>query len=198
MRKVVIAGAVLAALSHPVFAQAPGEVPALTMPGANAKASAPEQKSPELAVAISIGATLGSFALAASGSDTGLAIGGIGLILGPSTGQWYSGRIGGLGIASRAASVVLLGYGIALADTGGCEAWYTDAECSQVHTDETNGEYMIYAGLALWAGSTIFDFVMAHHAASNWNREHAVRVAPAVFAASGGQKTPGVALSLTF
>src|SRR5204862_428916 len=139
-------------------AQAPGQTAVLPA------APASPHKDTSIAVGLSIGATVGSFVLLGMSDDSEklAALGLAGIYLGPSTGQWYAGRIGGIGLASRAVAAVLVVEGVARADQPGNDCLgLTDAECRDAEArwdhDSSVGEKMIVGGLLLWAGSSVFD-----------------------------------------
>jgi hypothetical protein len=185
------------------FAQAPGETPIATpvaMPAA-------PHKEPGNAVLLSLGTpVVGFLAFVAGAKDDNapLALVGLaGMYFGPSTGQWYAGRIGGIGLAARAAGALALVHGISILDeTAGSDCLGLDddscrrAEARWKH-EEKIGEAYAWTGLGLWVGSTIFDIVMAHRATTAWNREHSLAVTPAVMPVTGG-RAPGLTLSMTF
>ena len=194
---------VLLALSSAALAQAPGETVAQPLPAA--LPSGPH-KDPVNAVALSIGTTLAGTVLvmgaASEGSGTGALLGLAGMYIGPSTGQWYAGRVGGIGLASRALAAVLIVKGFTKADQQGYDCLgYTDAECAAAEArwdhDAKVGETMIWSGLALWVGSSVFDVVMAHRATTAWNRDHQLSLTPTLMPATGGRAT-GLSLQLTF
>ena len=140
------------------------------------------------------GVTVGSFALARTNSGPTVLLGLAGLIVGPSTGHWYVGEVGGLGILARLGSAVLIAKGIIASDNEGCESFSDSSECAAIREEEDEGERMVYAGVALWAGATLYDVVTSYTGVSRWNREHALQVAPVAF----GARAPGVALSVRF
>ena len=189
---------VLFALTSAAAAQAPGQTPPATT-------AAVREKNPSDAVLISVGTTLAGFALtAASEGNGGLFLLGFGtMYVGPSTGQWYAGRLGGIGLVTRTLGGVLFLSGFSKIDAqqGNDCLGYTDQECADAearwHHEEKVGEYLLYTGAGLWVGSTLFDFVMAHRAATAWNREHQLSIAPALMPAAGGRAT-GLTLQLTF
>jgi hypothetical protein len=155
-----------------------------------------------MAVALSIGATAVGFALAEGGSPRAALAGGVTMFVGPSVGQWYAGSIGGIGLATRGVALLAILRGVAMSDDvadGDCLG-LSSADCAaferaqERETHEAN--VLIYGGLALWGASTIYDFVAAHRAATRWNREHALAIAPLVPTASS--RATGVALALRF
>src|SRR4051812_45862993 len=73
------------------------------------------EKSPQLAAALSIGATSIGYAmlLGSRGDNQNVAEAGALLaFLGPSTGQWYSGKVGALGIGARSLALGVAFYAI--------------------------------------------------------------------------------------
>jgi hypothetical protein len=151
-----------------------------------------ESKDPATAVALSLGTTLGGVALVASGSDAGVMLGLGAMYIGPSTGQWYSGKIGTIGLVVRAVSVAAVLQGIQLleAEIGyDCLGQEDDPECAagmeSAHRRADYGPIFIYAGLGAWAASTIVDIVLAHRAAKQWN-ERNVTVTPTLVNGGAG------------
>lgn len=165
MRHLAVAVAALVGIASPALAQ----------PG-------PEPEEPEIdgpksggaAVALSLGATLATFAIAPSSPTLGM----VGLIVAPSAGRWYNHEVGGIGMAARATGIVLALRGITQLDTGGCEGWYTAAECDAVEAQERRGERMLYAGIGIWVAATLYDFAEAGRGAQRYNRR--VQVTPVV------------------
>jgi hypothetical protein len=179
-------------------AQAPGETtPVVVAPVA-------KHKNPSTAMALSIGVTFaGTGMLLASGGEEMPALVGIGLMyFGPSTGQWYTGRVGGIGLVSRAVGAALMISAIPLLNHQGDDCLgYTDAQCSdriaQWDRETRQGKWLLFGGLGLWVGSTLFDVVMAGRATQAWNREHAIALTPTLLPAAGG-RVPGASLQLRF
>src|SRR5262245_34794657 len=124
----VVVVLVMFALTSTAAAQAPGQTPALAPPVS--------EKDPGAAVLISIGATVGGIVLTSAGARKGegsLVLLGLGtMYIGPSTGQWYAGRVGGIGLASRAVGAALLFTALTKYSTDGYDCLgYTDQECAQ-------------------------------------------------------------------
>jgi hypothetical protein len=179
---------VVAALSAPVFAQAPGKVPRRTSP-------APEWKEPGTAMLISAGVPLLGVAVAIGGAANGsgsVALVGVGaMALGPSLGRWYAGSAGAGSLALRTASGFAVAYGFVLiVRAGDCEGICND-------THESLGTALFLGGLGVWAGTTIYDVVMAGREADEWNSRHAIRLQPATISMAGHQAV-GLALGGRF
>jgi hypothetical protein len=198
---VVVASGSIARAQAPGEPRPPGETPVIAPPR-----TAPE-KDPAIAVTMSIGTPVVGMVLAlggASGGNWPLALFGVGaMYVGPSTGQWYAGRFGGIGLATRtvAAYAIVRGFGDLL-DAEGPDCFdATDAECRRLEAaydhEQRVAETYFWTGVGLWVGSTVFDVVMAHRATTAWNREHALAVTPGLVSASGGH-APGLTLSMTF
>ena len=193
--------AVVLALSSTAAAQAPGATQ--SPPPRPAQPASGDQKDAGTATMLSVGVTLGGFVVAGvSGGEPSVALlGGVGMYLGPSTGQWYAGRVGGIGLAARAVAAIVIVKGITLRDTDEYDIMGCTADCTELRDrsqrDFHNGERLILAGLGLWIGSSVFDIVMARRAVHTWNREHAVALTPTLMPAAGG-RAPGVTLQLSF
>ena len=182
------------ALASPAFAQAPGEVAP--------QGVAQKQKDPAIAVGLSLGVPLAGFVtIMASGSEGGALLGVGAMYLGPATGHWYAGQIGGYGLTARAIAAVSIVHGFSLLDQQGLDCLgLSDSECAAAEArwdDEADrGALFFYGGLALWAGSTIYDAVAARSATQRWNRERAV-LTPSVISVAGA-RVPALTLSGSF
>jgi hypothetical protein len=183
MRAVVVLA--ILGLSSSAFAQAPGITAPLSYEPVSYPQPVVEEKSGAVAATLSLGATLGSFALLRSNPGLGV----VGLLVGPSVGRWYNHEIGGIGIAARVLSAGLIFDGItALDEESDC-----DEPCSA--PDHSSGERKLYLGLALWAGSTLYDFVEAGRGAERYNSR--LRIAPTIVS-TGRQSTMGLGVGLSF
>ncbi|HUS29885.1 MAG TPA: hypothetical protein VMZ53_15375 [Kofleriaceae bacterium] len=154
------------------------------------------RKDPSTAVLLSLGITTASYiTLFAAEDHEGLQLLAFaGTYFGPSTGQWYAGQVGGLGLGLRAAGFVLALYGISqLLSEDDCEY---DYDCSDSSAD--TGALAFWGGAGLWVGSTVYDIVLARRAAESWNARHSVAIAPMVTADAGGNRTPGLVLTGRF
>jgi hypothetical protein len=172
--------------------------PGLTPPTvALSPASAPEvsRKDPSIAVLLSLGITTASYITLFAVDDDNeslLLAGFIGTYLGPSTGQWYAGQVGGLGLGLRAVGFVSAAYGF-VQMLQECDY---DEECGGPGGDV--GAVLFLGGAGLWVGSSIYDIVLAKRAADSWNARHNITLAPTVSNDVGGHKTPGLAFTGRF
>ncbi len=137
------------------------------------------QKSEDIALWLSLGGTLGSYALlivpsaiaagrynqtanqlAASAGSVGL----IGTLLAPSFGHWYAGKVftRGLGLRLGAMPVALIGLVVALSGctlfSGGHDDSGADDNCGQ---GTPIGLALIIGAGGMWFGGTIDDIVQA-------------------------------------
>jgi hypothetical protein len=173
--------------------------PGLTPPSVQlspAPAPTAQRKDPSTAVLLSLGITTASYVtlFASEGNENLVLVGLIGTYLGPSTGQWYSGQIGGLGRGRRAAGVVSMVYGFTQVLESECDYEYDD--CSD--SDGDAGGVLMLAGAGLWVGSTIYDIVLAKRAADSWNTRHNVTLAPSFASDAAGHRSPGLAFTGRF
>jgi hypothetical protein len=140
-----------------------------------------EDKSESTAVMLSLGVTTGGVVSLIAGGPPLIGVGA--LYFGPSTGQWYAGELGGLGLGLRAAGAASMLYGLhlVLQSESDCEP-ELDGDCSAEATRANRvgatGAVLMWSGAGLWVGSTIYDVVLARRAASRWNERHRVTVAP--------------------
>jgi hypothetical protein len=157
-----------------------------------------EDRSPSVAVGLSLGVTTaGVVTLIASDRPTTTWLGLGALYLGPSTGQWYAGEYGGLGLAARGLGGVAAIYGLSLLlqSEDHCEP-ELDGNCSDPAVGlATTGKVLMLAGAGLWVGSSIADVVFAKRAADRWNARRAVTIAPT---AIGPGHAPGIVVGGTF
>jgi hypothetical protein len=203
MRRSVFVVFVLALAASVASAQ-----PGLTEPGPPGLTAptvqltpAPEtgpRKDPSIAVLLSLGITAGSYItlFAAEGNEELQLAAFVGTYLGPSTGQWYAGKGGGLGLGLRAVGFVSAVYGISQLLSSECDFEY-DYECD-ADSREARGNLFFFGGAGLWVGSSIYDIVLAKRAADSWNARHNVSLAPMVAKDAGGSRAPGLVVTGRF
>jgi hypothetical protein len=191
MRRLVLVTAFLVASS--VASAQPGVSP----PAAPQTSEA--GKDPTTAVLLSAGMTLAGMAMIASGNEGAAVLGVVTMYVGPSTGQWYSGKIGGVGLLTRLAAAGAIGAGLMYwsASQGiDCLSIENDAECDalldEADRDGAIGSVLFWGGVSAWATSTVVDIVLAHRAAKRWN-ERNFTLAPTLV--NGGA---GFALGMKF
>jgi hypothetical protein len=154
------------ALSTPALAQAPGE--SVPLPAAPAPT---DLKDPSTAVMISLAvpaAGLVTTIVGAQHGSGGAALLGLGaMYLGPSMGRWYAGDTGAGSLALRTVAGVSLAAGFVMA--------MSMVDCEGVGcTDHSSAAgALLLGGLGAWAGTTIYDVVMAKQAADDWNHRSA-------------------------
>lgn len=150
---------------------------------AHAHADGAEDKSPLLAVSLSIGVTAAG-ASALFVDHAGVRVTGVfALLLGPSAGRWYAGdgSLAGLGLRVLGGATALAGA--ALEAQRACDDDSTS--CSV----DGGAVALVVTGAGLWIGSTVVDTVLAHRSARRWNERHAVTVSPTAFATGSGTST---------
>lgn len=147
-----------------------GGPPSVTPPSP-IRAAAPvrigDSKSPDTALALSLGTTAVGLGLMIEGSkiDNGV-LGGLGAVMffvGPTTGHMYAGDTfnGGLGIRSAGLLSTVLGLAMAFCFDG----------CNQ-GTQQSVGGAMFYGGALLYIGGSLYEIGTAPSAAHRYNREH--------------------------
>jgi hypothetical protein len=159
-----------------------------------------DEKDPSTAVLLSLGIPVaGAIMLGASDSAAGKWVGAGALYFGPSTGQWYAGQAGGLGLGLRAIGGVSMIYGLITAINSDSECDFDDnGGCSDDGDHSgTMGGVLVLTGAGLWVGSSIYDIVLAKRAAESWNARHSVALTPGLIGTSG-TRTPGLVLSGRF
>lgn len=161
--------------------------------------STPQAKSPKAAVGLSVLGTvvpllmIGTAVGLGDGTPEGhmpLYLAGMtGTFIGPSIGHWYAGEVGTAGLLGRGLGAGLIGVGAAMSLN--CLG-SPDASCEP----DRAGEVIAVAGIALYAGSTIYDIATAGRAAKRWNLAH-VQVAPTLVGGAG-HSTLGLGISGRF
>jgi hypothetical protein len=165
MRFAVLTSTTLASLAFTtsIAAAQPAASAPTQLPAVPESVDAPRELNPRLALGLSLGVTAAgyaSFALADTVDSDGVAIVGLAAIaLGPSTGHWYQERIITRGLATRAAGIVAIGYGVAQLDL------FCDHDCK----DDDLGEAFLIGGLIAFGVGTIDDIVTAPLEASRTN-----------------------------
>lgn len=196
MRRSLLVLALLLA-SHVAAAQPALTPPSLTQPTPPPPAApAADAKDASTAVLLSLGiTTAGYVTLIASDNHDLQLLGFAATYLGPSTGQWYSGQVGTLGLGLRAAGFVSMVYGFAELLQSECDE--IDGPCPNSNSDAI-GSALMLTGAGLWVGSSIYDVVLAKRAADSWNARHSVNLAPMMTSDAAGTKTPGLVLTGRF
>jgi hypothetical protein len=201
MRSVLVIAVLLASsLAH---AQAPGMTPPIEPAPQSPSQPSGDAKNPSTAVLLSLGVPLAGVAtLGLTDSDGGRMLGLAAIYFGPSTGQWYAGQLGGLGLGLRAVGGVSMVYGLVkvLDSAEECDFDY-DGSCAANESNRQHnadiGAGLMIAGAGLWLGSSIYDIVLAKRAAESWNVRHGVTLSPGLVGTSG-TKTPGLFVSARF
>lgn len=198
--------AVLTLLVHLALVSITAAQPALTPPvtPVTQQPVAPEvdEKSPATAVLLSLGiTTAGYITLGAADSNAVRLVGAAGVFFGPSTGQWYAGELGGLGMGARAVGLVALGYGFTKILDSETDCTPGDPGCADEQARAKSagrvGAFFFFTGATLWVGSTIYDVVLAKRAADHYNARHAMNLSPIVLG-DAGHRMPGLVLSGRF
>ena len=199
MRSVLVLAFLLASsLAH---AQAPGMTPPIEPAPTPRAASHGEQKDPSIAVLLSLGVPVaGAFTLGASDSDGGRMLGLAALYFGPSTGQWYAGKAGGLGLGLRAVGGASMVFGLVMALSSEYDCDFEE-DCTPIRERaERRGDIgagLMLTGAGLWVGSSIYDIVLAKRATDSWNKRHDVSLTPGLVGTSS-KKTPGLFVTARF
>jgi hypothetical protein len=164
-------------------------------------ADASDEKSPALALALSLlGTGAGVAALfAASDVDDGEVVGALGvaaLVVGPSLGHLYAGEPGRAvrHAGVRLGALAIMGAGLAMVLSSPC-AFGSENECPE--TREDAGVGIFFAGALLGAGSAVYSIIDAPLAASRTNRA-ALVVAPAPIVGPDRSTTLGLTLAGSF
>jgi hypothetical protein len=199
--------AVITLLVHLSIASIAAAQPALTpsvTPVTQQQPVAPEvdEKSPSTAVLLSLGVTTaGYITLGTAGSSTMQWVGVAGIFFGPSTGQWYAGELGGLGMGARALGAVSAIYGFSQMLDSETDCIAGDPGCAdeqaRAKAAGRRGSFFFFTGAGLWIGSTIYDVVLAKRAADRYNARHAMNLTPVVLG-DAGHRMPGLVLTGRF
>lgn len=193
MRRSVLVLAALLLASHIASAQ-PALTPPITPVPAAPTATA-DSKDPSIAVLLSLGITSAGYVTLFAAHNENLQLAGFAATyLGPSTGQWYAGQVGGLGLGLRALGYVSGVYGVAQLLDSECD----EEDCSSSDAAGDRGTVFLLAGAGLYVGSSIYDIVLARRAADSWNARHSVNLMPSMTSDASGNKSPGLVLTGRF
>lgn len=148
------------------------------------------EKSEQSAFGLALLGTAAPLALTIAGASTnqdGLTrAGALGMLIGPSAGHWYAGKIVTTGMAVRGAGTLVMLAGVAQA-IGNIDC---EDSCS------SGGGTLMAAGGLLFLGGTIHDLATAGRAAREWNATH-LAVGPTVVG-TGGRSTLGIGARVAF
>jgi len=175
----IVAAALIVAAATPALAQ-PAHEP-------------PQEKSEQTAFGLSLAGTAVPLAItiaAVSTDQDELALAGAaGMLLGPSLGHWYAGRVVTGGLALRAGGTALMFVG-ALQALGHTLCHGHEDDCGG------DGSALLIGGAAAFVGGTIYDVATAGRQARRWNEKH-FDLAPMVVRGASG-KAPGFGIAGTF
>ena len=121
--------------------------------------------------------------------------GGASVVLGPSIGNWYAGKVGSTGLNLRLGGAVVAAAGTAMMLDG-----FRVLDHRGNGAEFTAGAVVGVAGLGVIAAGTVLDVLGASDAAAVFNREHHgmhVALAPLVLRAGNAHET-GLAMMGTF
>ena len=152
-----------------------------TFTTASADPEPPELKSEDVALGLSLGITTLSWGALFAGTKSPAAstIGLVGIMVGPTTGHWYSGRIVTWGLGLRVVGAVAATVGLIQALEHG--------DCHDACGSEPAGVILIPIGLLAFAGGTISDILTARGAAREYNERHqSVAIVPMVYGGTAG------------
>ncbi len=208
MRSPAVSSVLLVVLA----AEARAEPPGMSAPTPPRK-DPPPRKSPATALGLSLGFTAAgwlAFAADVSNGNDGPATGAPGLLLmyiGPSFGRWYGGGSAAVGLLTRTGASLLVVAAIQEDINHHVDDCVPDIDLGETCEGEDAAKArhdrkvkaLLYTGAAIWIASSLYDIVMAPLDARDFNREHAITVAPtALSAGPGGALVPGLALGGRF
>jgi len=142
-------------------------------------------RNPKVATGLSIAGSVAGPVMMWAGIESdqgGLVLAGAGtVVLGPSLGEWYSGKPVTIGMGLRAAgSVAFL--------KGAIDTICFDDPCTATSGSDT--ALMALGGAAL-VGGTLYDIFDAAPSARSWNAEHHIEVAPTMVKGAPGLAVAG-------
>lgn len=149
-----------------------------------------EEKSPSIAMGLSIGVPVaGALTMAFAPKNGEKVLGFFAMYIGPSTGQWYANKGGGLGLGLRLVSIAGAVGALMLVIDEECDV---DTTCEATANDYVAGSLAIGAA-GLWIGSSVYDVVLAKRAVDRWN--YNLTLTPGLV---GPQRAPGLVLGGRF
>ncbi|HEY5938942.1 MAG TPA: hypothetical protein VIU61_30020 [Kofleriaceae bacterium] len=151
-----------------------------TITTASANPEPAEVKSEDVALGLSLGITTLSWGalFAATKSPAAGTVGLVGIMLGPTTGHWYSGRIVTWGLGLRVVGAVAATVGLVQALGHG--------DCHDACGSEPAGVILLPIGILAFAGGTLGDILTARGAAREYNEERRISIVPTVYAGTAG------------
>jgi hypothetical protein len=210
IRLIAIASVLLAAAAAGRAAAQPGVTPSSAPPAAPyAGPYAPppppvelEEKSPGMALALSLGGTIGTIALASLGGDDGDGnpalgtIGALGLWVAPSFGHWYAGDGWTTGLSYRlgGTGAILVGaiWAASSCNDGVDDGTSRDDDC------EDPGLIVAGGGAIAFVGGIIYDIATAPRAARQHNERQRARLQGLALQPAISRDHTGFALSGRF
>jgi hypothetical protein len=192
--------AVVAVLLLPIAA-ARAQPPGLVPPREPVDGEFVPHRYPLVALGLSLGLSAAGGAMVAGGEDYA-ALGVLTMYFGPSIGRWYGGGSAAIGLLGRTAGALFVVAAIEEDYPIDDDCFPDEEDCTAhdqaVADQDRRVKRLLYTAAALWVGSTIYDCVRAPLDARDFNREHAVKVAPTVMPAGNGALVPALALSGRF
>jgi hypothetical protein len=165
MRLALLVSLALVLVTSVARAEAPGQIPVVAAPLVRLPPSGP--KNPNVALALSLGATMSSYYLVASGDDrTRSIIGGAALLVGPSLGHLYAHHWWTKGLTLRLAGAAVAIEGASL--RGSCASLL--ASCTGLNPGM--GVALVLAGSTAIVAGIVWDIARAPAAARAYNRAH--------------------------
>ncbi len=154
------------------------------------------EKDPQTAFALSLGGTAASLGvmgigMAAQNSNV-FTLGLVSTLVTPSIGEWYAGKPLTWGMGLRAAGATAFLGGAVLA----FKCWGDDS--GSCHSDEVATGVLVFGGAGAYVGGIIYDIATAGTAAEEFNREHALSLAPTMIRGANNTTTMGFGIGGKF
>jgi hypothetical protein len=177
-----------------VAGPARAEPPGTSVPEPAPKEARRPRKSPPIALGVSLGVMgLGAGMLAlgvAADSDAVATAGAAAAFVGPTVGRLYAGKLalGGLLVRTIGVGVIIHGaHERVTPDKCVPEEGIDCTRADKAAADrERRGNRIMYAGAALLVGATLWDIVWAPLDAREFNRAHALAIAPTLMPGGAG------------
>lgn len=188
----LLVGVLMVANVAVAHAQAPGETSTVTSTAFTFHKKDPNKATLLTGLGIAVPAAILTLGLTTDVDEGGTA--GMGFALGwimPAAGHWYAGRVGTYGILARLGGISFFMAGISEIDDAKKCARGIEVYDGCDGVSRGAGRALVGVGATLYIGSLVYDFVSSRREVHEYNRRHAVQLAPFTTQGSTGLAVTG-------